>query len=76
MICYHCLYKTNTDSEYINLADYILVSKRISKEYIRKFQDKSYILYSDIIYSKSQFQKLESAYHEIYIKLDKIKLNK
>ncbi len=37
MICHHCLYKTDTDSEYVNSTNYMPIPKRISKEYIRKF---------------------------------------
>jgi len=73
---HHCLYKTDTNSEYVNSTDYMLALEKISKEYIRKFQDRSYVLCSDIIYSKSQFQKFESAYHEVCIKLDEVKLDK
>ncbi len=50
---HHCLYKTDINLEYVNSADYMPIPKRIFKEYIRKFQDRSYVLYSNIIYSES-----------------------
>ena len=73
---HHYLYKIDINLEYVNSVDYMPIPKRIFKEYIRKFQDRSYVLCSDIIYSKSQFQKFESAYHEVCIKLDEVKLDK
>ncbi|CAG8663745.1 812_t:CDS:2, partial [Ambispora gerdemannii] len=74
MMCRHCLYKTDDDSEYVNLPNYLLPIERISKEDIRKFQDRSYVLRSDIIYSQFQFQELEFAYYEVCAELDEAKL--
>ncbi|RIB24185.1 hypothetical protein C2G38_2070600 [Gigaspora rosea] len=37
LMCYHCLYKTDTDPEYINLPDYLPPKERIPKENIKRF---------------------------------------
>ena len=34
-MCYHCLYETDKDLEYINILDYPLAKKRILKENLR-----------------------------------------
>ena len=75
-MCYHYLYKTDNDPEYTNSPNYLLTIEKISKEDIRNFQGKAYVLQNDIIYSQSEFQKLESAYHEVCIELDKAKIGK
>ncbi|CAG8516125.1 11649_t:CDS:2, partial [Gigaspora rosea] len=74
MICRRCLYKTDDDPDYVNLPDYLLPPERISKKDIRKFQSRSYVLRDDVIYSQSEFQELESAYHELVPLSKKIKL--
>src|SRR5438128_1834701 len=38
MMCHHCLYETDKNSEYINLADYLPATERISTENIKQFQ--------------------------------------
>lgn len=76
MMCYYCLYKTDTDLEYINLTEYSLPEERVPKESIRQFQGMSYILHSDIIYSESEFQELESVYYEVCAELNEVKLGK
>jgi hypothetical protein len=73
-ICHHCLYKTDSDPEYISLSNYPLAVERIPKENIKQFQGRSYVLRGDIIYSESEFQELESAYHEVCAELDETKL--
>ncbi|RIB21464.1 hypothetical protein C2G38_2176506 [Gigaspora rosea] len=73
MMCQHCLYRTDIDPEYVNLPDYQLAISKETKN-IRQFQGRSYILRSNIIYPESEFQELESAYHEVYAKLDEAKL--
>ncbi|RIB16034.1 hypothetical protein C2G38_2091961, partial [Gigaspora rosea] len=57
LMCYHCLYKTDTNSEYINSHDYLPPKERNSKENIKQFQGKSHVLRHDIFYSKSEFQE-------------------
>ena len=76
MMCRHCLYKTDDDSEYVNLPNYPLAPERILNENIRNFQGRLYVLRKDIIYSDSEFQELESAYNEACMELDKVKLGK
>ncbi|CAG8600518.1 779_t:CDS:2, partial [Ambispora gerdemannii] len=76
IMCHHCLYKTDDDPEYVNLPNYPQPPERISKENIRKFQDRSYVLRNDIIYSQFEFQELEFAYHEVCAELDETKLGK
>ena len=76
MMCHHCLYETDKDSEYTNLADYLPATERISTENIQQFQGRSYVLRSDVIYSESDFQELESAYCEVCRELDETKLRK
>ena len=75
-MCHHCLYKTDDDLEYVNLPNYLPPPKRISRGNIRKFQKRSYVLRSDIIYSESEFQNLESAYNEVCAELDEVNLGK
>ncbi len=75
-MCHHCLYKTDDDSEHVNSPDYMPPSERISKEDIREFQGRLYVLQSDIFYSESEFQELESTYHEVCAELDEMKLGK
>ena len=70
MMCHHCLYETDNDSEFTNLSDYLPATQRIPTEDIKQFRGRSYVLRSDVIYSESEFQELESAYHEVYTKLD------
>ncbi|RIB02248.1 hypothetical protein C2G38_2292038 [Gigaspora rosea] len=41
---------------------------------MRRFQGRSYVLGGDVIYSESEFQELESAYHEVCRELDEAKL--
>ena|SRR6185312_5955635 len=74
MICRRCLYKTDDDPVYVRSPNYLPPPERISKEYIRNFQGRSYVLRNDIIYSQSEFQELESAYHELCAELDETKL--
>ena len=76
MMCHHCLYKTDNDLKYVNLLDYLLPPERILREDIRKFQKRSYVLRSNIIYSESEFQDLESAYNEVCAKLEEVNLGK
>lgn len=76
MMCRHCLYKTDTDPEYVNLLNYLPAPERIPKESIRKFQDRSYVLRNDIIYSESEFQELEASYNDVCAELDEAKLGK
>src|SRR5438128_4324686 len=38
MMCHHCLYETDKDSEYANLADYLPATERILTENIQQFQ--------------------------------------
>ena len=76
MMCHHCLYKTDDDPEYVNSPDYLLPLERILRGDIRKFQERSYVLQNDIIYSESEFQDLESAYNEVCAELDKVNLGK
>ncbi len=76
MMCHYCLYKTDDDLEYVNLPDYLPLPERISRGDIRKFQKRSYVLRSDIIYSESEFQKLESAYNEVCAELNEVKLGR
>jgi len=75
-MCHHCLYETDKDWEYTNLADYLPATERILTENIQQFQGRSYILRSDVIYSESDFQELESAYYEVCRELDETKLRK
>jgi len=70
-MCHHCL---DDDLEYVNLPDYLPPPERILRGDIRKFQKRSYVLRSDIIYSESEFQELESAYNEVCAELDEVKL--
>ncbi|RIB30095.1 hypothetical protein C2G38_2054758 [Gigaspora rosea] len=74
LMCYYCLYKTDTDPEYINLPDYLPPKERIPKENIKRFQGKSYVLRRDIFYSESEFQELESTYHEVCAEFNEAKL--
>ena len=74
MMCHHYLYKTDNDLEYVNLLDYLLPPERILREDIRKFQKRSYVLRNNIIYSESEFQKLESAYNEVCAELNEVYL--
>ncbi|RIB07071.1 hypothetical protein C2G38_2147748 [Gigaspora rosea] len=74
MMCRCCLYKTDDDQEYINSPNYQLPIEKIPENEIGKFQGRSYVLRSDIIYSQSQFQELESAYHEACAELNEAKL--
>jgi hypothetical protein len=76
MMCRHCLYKTDTDPEYVNLPNYPPAPERIPKENIRIFQGRSYILRSDVIYSESEFQELEASYNGVCAELDEAKLGK
>ncbi|RIB18484.1 hypothetical protein C2G38_2184463, partial [Gigaspora rosea] len=76
-MCHHCLYKTDIDPEYINSPDYLPAKEKFSKipkESMRRFQGRSYVLGGDVIYSESEFQELESAYHEVCRELDEAKL--
>ena len=75
-MCHHCLYKIFTDPEYVNLPNYPPASERILKENIRIFQDRSYVLRSDVVYSESEFQKLEALYNGVCAELDEAKLGK
>ena len=70
MMCHHCLYVTDNDSEFTNLSNYLPATHRIPTEYIKQFRGRSYVLRSDVIYSESEFQELESAYHEVCAELD------
>ncbi|RIB23520.1 hypothetical protein C2G38_2171016 [Gigaspora rosea] len=74
MMCNHCLYTTDVDPEYINLLDYPPAKERIPKENIKQFQGRSYVLRGNVIYLESEFQELESAYHEACAELDEAKL--
>jgi hypothetical protein len=76
MMCHHCLYKTDDDPEYVNSPDYMSPPERISQEDIRGFQGRLYVLRSDIFYSESEFQELESAYHAVCAELDEAKLGR
>lgn len=73
MMCHHCLYRTDIDPEYNNLSDYLPAIPK-EKINIRQFQDRSYVLRGDVIYSESEFQELESAYHDVCAELDEAKL--
>jgi len=73
-MCHHCLYETDNDSKFTNLSDYQPAIQRIPMENIKRFQGRSYVLRSDIIYSESQFQELESTYHDVCAELDEMKL--
>ena len=70
MMCHHCLYVTDNDSEFTNLSNYLPATHRIPTEYIKQFRGRSYVLRSDVIYSESEFQELVSAYHEVCAELD------
>ena len=61
-------------TEYLGSSSYLLPIKRTSKENIQRFQDRAYVLRSDVIYSEQEFQELESAYHEVCAELDEVKL--
>jgi len=74
LMCRHCLYKSDNDPEYVDSPNYLLPIEKLSNENIRKFQGRSYVLRSDIIYSESQFQELESAYHDVCAELDETRL--
>jgi len=74
LMCRHCLYKSDNDPEYVDSPNYLLPIEKLSNENIRKFQGKSYVLRNDIIYSESQFQELESAYHDVCAELDETRL--
>jgi len=74
VMCHHCLLETDRDSEYLGSSNYLLPIKRTSKENIRKFQDRVYVLRNDVIYSEKEFQELETAYHEVCAELDEVKL--
>jgi hypothetical protein len=74
VMCHHCLLETDRDSEYLGSSSYLLPIKRTSKENIQRFQDRAYVLHSDVIYSEQEFQELESAYHEVCAELDEVKL--
>jgi hypothetical protein len=75
VMCRHCLYKTDNDPEYIDSPIYPQpIQKKILKENIKDFQGRSYILRDDIFYSETEFQRLESAYHEVCAELDEAKL--
>ena len=63
MMYHHCLYKTDTDLEYVNLPNYPPAPERILKENIRIFQGRLYVLWSDVIYSESKFQELKVLYN-------------
>ena len=76
MMCRHCLYKTDDDPEYINSPNYQLPIEKIPGNEIGNFQGRSYVLRNDVIYSQSQFQELESAYHEVCAELNEAKLGK
>src|SRR5438128_3123174 len=76
MMCHHCLYETDNDSEFTNLSDYLPATQRIPTENVEQFQGRSYVLRSDVIYSESEFQELESAYREVCAELDEVKLRK
>lgn len=73
IMCRHCLYRTDIDPEYINLPDYPPAIPK-EKKNIRQFHGRSYVLRGDVIYSETQFQELESAYHEVCAELDEAKL--
>ena len=74
LMCRHCLYKSDNDPEYVDSPNYLLPIEKLSDENIKRFQDRSYVLRSDIIYSESQFQELESAYHDVCAELDETML--
>jgi len=63
-MCYHCLYETDKDPEYINILDYPPAKERILKENLRQFKDRSYVMHSDVIYSETEFQELEATYND------------
>lgn len=74
LMCRHCLYKSDNDPEYVDSPNYLLPIEKPSNENIKRFQGRSYVLRSDIIYSESQFQELESAYHDVCAELDETRL--
>lgn len=76
VMCHHCLYKSDNDPEYLDSPDYQLPVQKTSSENIRKFQNRTYALRDDILYSEIEFQQLESAYHEVCAELDEAKLGK
>ena len=75
-MCYHCLYETDKDPEYINILDYSPAKERILKENLRQFKDRSYVMRSDVIYSETEFQELKAAYNDICAELNEVKLGK
>jgi len=74
VMCRHCLYKSDNDPEYADSPDYLPPFEKLSNENIKRFQGRSYVLRSDIIYSESQFQELEFAYHNVCAELDGTRL--
>ena len=53
--------------------NYLLPIEKLSNENIKRFQVGH--MYYDIIYSESQFQELESAYHDVCAELDETRLD-
>ena len=67
LMCRHCLYKSDNDP-------WICGFPQLSASNWEAIEGKSYVLRSDIIYSESQFQELESAYHDVCAELDETRL--
>ena len=43
---------------------------------MKEFQGRAYVLRKDVIYSESEFQELELAYHEVCAELDNTNLGR